>query len=601
MLSLSKHPLLGIAVAIAIVVAAPLVVSNGFMLFLIEQAFIMIAAALSLNLLVGYCGLISLGHSALFALGAYVLAISEVKFGLPFVVGLIAAGILGGVVGFILGFPSLRLGRYTIAMVTLGYALVAVKLPLAFPDLTGGGGGLHGIVGPIVGGVPLSGVGYAWCLGAFTVLTYVVLRNIIHSPYGRAMIAGEDSAPGAASLGVSISGSKLTAFVISSSFAALAGALFVVVLRTIDQGTFGLDYSVQLILMVLLGGAGTLIGPVYGTLILLAIPFLIDRLGGAPGSVTLLIYSVIVMLVVVFAPHGVVGLVDAARRKLGPRAPEIDERLEAPVPSGQFAEIAPFNGPLLDVRDLSHVIGGLRAVDGVSLAVEAGTIHGLIGPNGAGKTTFVNCLTGFARPTGGTIEVGGRAADVRDPARGPAVGIVRTFQHPETFNRLTCLENILVALDRRTRRSIFAYMLRLPSAVRTERATRASALAFLRTVGLGKYVDVRGAQLPPGLRQILSLARSIAAGPKVLLLDEPAGGLTGEELPVLEATLQAARSHGLGILLIDHNADFVLRICDTITVVDYGKVIAVGRPEAIRNDPKVIAAYLGTAAVEAAP
>lgn len=589
----SRASLAGFLTAVALVAIAPLVVTNGFMLFLLEQAFVMIAAALSLNLLVGYCGLISVGHSALFALGAYTLAIGEVKFGLPFWAGLALAAPFGGIVGFVLGFPSLRLGRYSVAMITLGYALVAVKLPQAWPGLTGGGVGLHGITGPF------GGVAYAWLLGAFTVVTWVLLRNLVRSPYGRAMIAGEDSAPAAASLGISINASKLIAFVISSAFAATAGALFVVVLRTMDMDTFGLDLSVQLILMVLLGGVGTLNGPIFGTLILLAIPVLIDRFGGAPGGVTMLIYSTVVIVVVIFAPHGIAGVVDTLRRKFTPPPPAIDERLEPPVPLARLGTAPAGTGPLLEVRDLAFVVGGLRAVDGVSLAVEAGTVHGLIGPNGAGKTTLVNCLTGFARRTGGSVLVAGKVLDPRDPAKLPAVGVVRTFQHPETFQRLTCLENVLVALDRRTRRSIFSYLFRLPDARRAERKARALALDVLRAVGLGQYADAPGRQLAPGLRQILSLARALAAAPAVLLLDEPAGGLSDDALPVLEATIRGAREGGVAVLLIDHNADFVLRVCDTITVVDYGKVIAAGAPARIRSDPAVIAAYLGSPLIEA--
>ena len=591
----------GLAAAVILAVVIPLAAPDGYALFLAEQAFVLIAATLSLNLLVGYCGLISLGHSAFFALGAYALAICEVKAGLPFTAGVFAAAVLGAGVGLLLGFPALRLGRYTLAMITLGYALVSIKLPLAWPALTGGGEGLHGVHGPMIGGAMIPARFYAVGLGLFALATWIVLRNLIRSPYGRAMIAGEDSPPAAASLGIAINASKLTAFVISSAIVAVAGALFVAVLRTIDQDTFGLDLSVQLLLMVMLGGAGTLLGPVFGTLILLAIPVVIDRLGGVPGSVTLLIYSVIVILVVTFAPHGISGLAAGLRRRLQRTAvAEIGEALEPPQPLTQTRMPATADGCVLDVRDLTYVIGGLRAVDGVSLRIEAGTVHGLIGPNGAGKTSFINCLTGFAEPSSGSVTVCGMTLVSRDPAARLSLGMVRTFQHPETFSRLTCLENVLVPLDRRHRRTLFEYVLGLPTARAAERRARAEANGVLRAVGLVQYAARPSGQLPPGLRQILSLARAIATSPAVLLLDEPAGGLNESELVVLEAVLQQARERGAGVLLIDHNAEFVLRMCDTITVVDYGKVIASGEPARIRTDARVIAAYLGEPLAETA-
>ncbi len=589
----------GLAGAVLLAIVVPLAAPDGYALFLAEQAFILIAAALSLNLIVGYCGLISLGHSAFFALGAYALAICEVKAGLPFSAGVLVAALLGAGVGLILGFPSLRLGRYTLAMITLGYALVSIKLPLAWPALTGGGEGLHGVHGPLFGGVPIPGRLYAVELGLFAVAAGFVLRNLVRSPYGRAMIAGQDSPPAAASLGVAINASKLTAFVVSSTIVAVAGALFVGVLRTIDQDTFGLDLSVQLLLMVMLGGAGTLSGPIFGTLVLLAIPVAIDRLGGVPGSVTLLLYSAIVIAVVTFAPHGLAGLIGGLRR--GSRTAATEEALETPVAPAPARAPLPPGTCVLDVRDLSYVIGGLRAVDGVSLRIDAGSVHGLIGPNGAGKTSFINCLTGFAEPTSGSVSVCGSVLASRDPASRPAHGIVRTFQHPETFSRLTCLENVLVPLDRRHRRSLVEYLLGWPTARVAERRVRAEATEVLRAVGLGQYAERPSGQLPPGLRQVLSLARAIATSPSVVLLDEPAGGLNEAELVVLEAVLKTARERGAGVLLIDHNAEFVLRVCDTITVVDYGKVIAAGEPARIRVDPRVIAAYLGEPLAEAVP
>ena len=251
---------------------------------------------------------------------------------------------------------------------------------------------------------------------------------------------------------------------------------------------------------------------------------------------------------------------------------------------------------LLAVRDLTLAFGGLRALDGVSLSVEEGGVAGLIGPNGAGKTSLLNCISRFYQPQSGAITFAGGDL-LRQPAHALAgLGLARTFQQMELFGAMTVLENVLVGAHTRQRPSVLGQALRLPSARHAEGRLRREALALLDVVGLSRLAERRVDALPLGLRKRVGLARALAAQPRLLLLDEPAGGLNSTEKRELMTLLRALHGDlGLTMLLIEHDMDLVMGLCDAITVLDFGKRIAAGPPAQIQRDPAVIAAYLGVA------
>ncbi len=251
---------------------------------------------------------------------------------------------------------------------------------------------------------------------------------------------------------------------------------------------------------------------------------------------------------------------------------------------------------LLTVHDITLSFGGIRALDAVSLEVAGGAIGGLIGPNGAGKTSLLNCICRFYHPQSGTIRLGG--ADVlRRPASGlAALGIARTFQHMELFGPMTVLENVLVGAHTRGRAGMVAEALALPGARRAERRQRDDMRTLLDLVGLGQWADTAAKSLPLGLQKRVGVARALASRPKLLLLDEPAGGLNGTEKRELATLLRTLRAElGLTLLLIEHDMDMVMSLCDSITVLDFGRRIAAGSPAEVRRDSTVISAYLGVA------
>jgi branched-chain amino acid transport system permease protein len=252
------------------------------------------------------------------------------------------------------------------------------------------------------------------------------------------------------------------------------------------------------------------------------------------------------------------------------------------------------DGPLLAATGLKRRMGGVQAVDGVDLAVRPGQVHALIGPNGSGKTTTLNLLSGYVEPDEGAFTLLGKPVRALSHRRA-RTGLGRTFQTPLLFEGMTCLENVLVALDQHRSVSALSYLLRLPAARREEKAAYERAQEILAAVGL-RDPDRRADVLPPGERRLLEMARLVAARPTVVLLDEPAAGLTHAEIEHLEAMVRAMAAAGLAVVIVEHHVDLVLRLADVVTVLDFGRVIAHGDPDTVRTDPRVVAAYLGTTA-----
>jgi branched-chain amino acid transport system permease protein len=258
-----------------------------------------------------------------------------------------------------------------------------------------------------------------------------------------------------------------------------------------------------------------------------------------------------------------------------------------------IVRISDADGPLLEAVGIGKSIGGVRPLNEVDLAVRPGTVHALIGPNGAGKTTFLNAMSGYLRVDQGQVRVFGREVSNDSTRIRARAGLARTFQTPFVFPGMSCLENVMVALDRHRQSALGSYVVRLPSARREERASYWRALDLLTAVGLEDRAHDAAGDLPPGERRLLEIARAVAINPKLVLMDEPAAGLTSGEIEELSEVIRSFRYAGVGVLLVEHHVDMVMRLADEVTVIDFGEVIAHGPPDIIRNDPVVIAAYLG--------
>jgi branched-chain amino acid transport system permease protein len=567
---------------------------NRFEIFNTELLFIYLIAAIGLNLL-KQAGLLSLGVSALFAIGAYCVAIGTATLGWSFWLAIVVAILLSVVVGYVLGFPAIRLGLFTFAMVTVGYAFVTESLAQEWRGITGGGDGIHGVRYPEPFGELES---YYWLVVIVLVISYVLAHNLLRSPFGRESIAIAQNPVAAQSLGVDDYRVKLRTFAISSVFAAVAGALYAPLLGFVAPDSAAVHLAILLVLMVLIGGAGTVAGPIIGTLLLFRIPIEIERVTNRPGAWSLLVYGVVLILSVHFVPRGLMSgwwwfrarLPESVRRRIDPKPLVASGELMladmvTAVPVGEEA--------VLEASDILKTYTGVRAVDGLGLQVRPGMVHALIGPNGSGKTTFLNLLSGYITPEEGAIHLFGEDVTNARAHKRARAGIGRTFQTPFVFEGVTCLENVLVALDRHRQRPLTGYAIREPGARREEREQCQRAVDLLTAVGLGPRIEVAAAQLTPGERRLLELARVLALNPNVVLLDEPAAGLSAEEIGHLEEALRTMRDAGIGLLLVEHHVDFVMRLADVVTVIDYGKQIAHGNPAEVRNDPAVISAYLG--------
>lgn len=601
------------------------IASNRFEVFNTNLLLIYIVAVLGLNILV-HSGLVSIGHSAIFAFGAYFLGITTVTYEWSFLVAFVSAVIASAVLGILLGLPGTRLGLFTLAMVTLGYAVSAQKLALEWRDLTGGGTGFHGLGLP--GGFD-SPEEYYWLLVGVVIVAYVATHNLLRSSFGRGSLAVATSEVAAQSLGIHPNFVKIRSFAVSAAFAGAAGALYGPLVGFVAPESFSVELAILFLLMVLFGGTGTLAGPIIGAVILFRIPLEAERVSSQPGDFALIVYGLALLLLVWVSPGGVLEAVKRvrtrvqralSRRRSDERVGDGGEEPAEPDGSRGRAELLPpgfvesvdrggtaagatgerIEEPVFTARDVSVQLGGLQILDGLELQVEAGQVHALIGPNGSGKTTFLNVASGFLIPDAGDVEIAGEpilslAAHARVER-----GLARTFQTPEILGSMTCTENVLTALDRTRSTGPWRELARFPSARREERSLYGRAEEIVEAVGLGERTQEPAQNLPPGERRLLELARVIALKPRLIMMDEPAAGLTGREVDRLAEMIDALRDAGIATLLVEHHVEMVLRLADVVTVIDYGRVIAHGTPDEVRHDPRVQRAYLGQAGDEVA-
>ncbi len=594
-------PLLQLIIAVAVIAILPGAVNDTFYLFSLTLGVIYLTAVIGLDFTV-YAGAVSMGTAAFMLLGAYSVAIAQVHGGLNAVLGMLIAIVVCAAVGAVTSIPALRLGAFAIAVVTLMYADVFSAVALHFKSLTGGGDGINANAANVA-------LSRMWLYSALIALVaYILHRNLLRGPFGRALMIMRRGEAVASSLTVPSGRYKVVSFTIYAAFAGLAGGLYQQLNGPIATDTFGIDTSITLLLMVVLGGVGSVTGAFLGTLVLTIIPMVLNQAASSGGGTRDLLYGVILLVVVLIVPKGLAGIPGDPRvRRLVARftpsreasvnaAPAVEDTGAHPVDteglSALLAEGRGSQGGRLEVEDVHRTIGGLRILRGITMTVESGHIAGLIGPNGSGKTTLLNSINGLTPVERGHVRLAGETID--GPARLRAkAGVGRTFQTALLAEESSVLDNLMLGLDAHRKVPHVCYALRLPNAIREAREHRIEAVRWAQALGLGDQLNEDASALTPRARRLLEVGRALATRPRILLLDEPVAGLTGSEIDELVEIIKLVRTAGISTILVEHHAELVMSLCDRVTVLDAGEVIASGEPATVSRDPKVIAAYLG--------
>jgi branched-chain amino acid transport system ATP-binding protein/branched-chain amino acid transport system permease protein len=570
--------LVGAAVLAALL--APWLAADQYVLHVLIMWGIYAVLTIGLNVINGFAGQLSIGQGAFYGLGAYSAAILTVTAGWSFWLATPAATALAAAIGMLVSLPVLRVRGIYLGMATFGFAEIVHVVLRSWESLTKGVLGIAGILPPIAFGVDFGSQDRYYYLILAAVLAGALLSHRIYqSPVGHALLAIREDELAASLLGIDTTVHKVAAFGIAAGLAGLAGSLFAHYLTYISPENFTSVESILIVTMLIVGGRGNTLGAVVGAGLLVALPEALRVV----NVFRLLIYGLLLVGAAVFRPDGLVGRVGLRRRRAAPVA----EPLPGPPPArGQAA--------LLGVEGLEVRFGGLVAVDGVSFAVKAGEVYGVIGPNGAGKTTLFNAISGVAPVTRGRLRVAGEDLTTLAPHRRARAGIARTFQNVRAFAGMRVWETVEVGFHARLRRSGLAHLFATPSARREAGAVRSAADGLLGLVGLADLGDQLARNLPYGHQRRLEIARALATGPRLLLLDEPAAGMNESECEELVALIRRIRDQGVTILLVEHHMQVVMAVCDRILVLNFGRAIAEGPPDAIREDPAVNAAYLGT-------
>jgi ABC-type branched-subunit amino acid transport system ATPase component/ABC-type branched-subunit amino acid transport system permease subunit len=579
-----------LVLAIAFLLVAPLWVAE-FTITLLNYIGIYALVALGVVLLTGVGGLTSFGQAAFVGIGAYATAWLTTAHGASPWLGLLFALALTGIVAALLGAVTLRLGGHFLPLGTIAWGL-SIYFLFGNLETLGRNNGISGVPPITIGPLslePNSAIYYL--IWGMLAVACVVIANLLNSREGRAVRSLRGGVVMVESLGISVFRIRLIIFVIAAVLAGLSGWLYAHMSRYVSPAPFDLRMGIQYLFMAILGGSGQILGAVVGaalvTLLQNALQDVLPHFAANGQQLEVIVFAIIYVLALQFARRGVMPLV---LRYLPGRTKPVIAAAE-PLPRRAMPQRGT---PLLTVERLLKRFGGLEAVSRVGFKVEAGEIVGLIGPNGAGKSTVFNLITGALKSDDGHISFLGEDITRAGQRRIAEAGIARTFQHVKLRPTMSLIDNVLLGTYVRTRAGFLQGALRLDRG--EEARARSEALVQLKRVGLGDRPYDQAGNLPLGRQRILEVARALAADPALIILDEPAAGLSRPEKLALADLLRGLRTEGVTVLLVEHDVEFVMGLVDRIVVMDFGSKLVEGSPAMVRADPRVQEAYLGSVA-----
>ena len=569
----SLYAMLGFVLAYALAAA---LVRNSYYQLMLTLVLVWACFGLAWNVLSGYTGLVSFGHAAFFGLGAYTTALGQAHFGwTPYVLIPIAA-VLGGISGLAIGLPTFRLRGHYFALAMLAYPLALLYV---FEWL-----GYQEVSLPMMRENPVAYMQftdnrvYTFIALGMLLAAMLLTRWVERNRFGMALLSIKQNEAAAEAAGINTYAWKLKAITLSGAIAGAVGAFYAVVLLVVTPvSVFGMLVSAQALVVTMFGGVGTVWGAVIGSAILIPVAEILhSELGSKLPGIQGVIYGAAVVTIILVAPEGLYWKVRDKLTRGKPAAAPVSVA-ETPLPvSAERRAVS--EQTILEVRGLSKNFGGLKAVDDVSFRVRQGMILGIIGPNGAGKTTAFNLLNGFIAPSAGDVLLDGRSILGLQPHQVCELGVGRTFQIMRPFMRMSVAENVVVG----------AYV----RAASDAQARRLAAEAIER-VGLSAVAQRVASQLTSKELRLMELARALAGQPRLLLLDETLAGLGQAEAEEVLAVLRGLAADDKTIVIIEHTMHLMVRLVDRFLVLDHGRVLAEGGPDAIIKNASVIEAYLG--------
>ena len=581
------------ALGAVLLLAYPLINDDAYYQNMVILSLVFAVGASGLNIITGFAGYVSLGQGAFIGLGGYTIGVLATRFPdtnpwlwVP------VAGVTAAAVALVLGFVSLRSRGPSFVIITVAFLFLVQVIAVTWVSLTNGTAGLT---------LPLPtwdrefiNWPFYYALVGILALQLLMTWWIRRTKLGMGLIAIREDETKAATIGIALPTEKIIAFVASTIFVGMAGAVYGYYLTFIDpRGMFSILISVQVVLSLLIGGKATLWGPVVGAFLIEPLNEIANNQWGG-GNARLFLFGGLLVLTVIFLPKGLLPAIESflEHRRTRGKAGLVGQRIGT---GGSLASITDRvqvvdrsqlpDRPLLEVRGLTKHFGGLKAVDDCSFTVPEGSITGLIGPNGSGKTTVFNLLTDTIRADSGEIVFDGQRLDGKPPWKRAHAGLGRTFQITRLFGEMTVLENV-VAVQR-------SFSVGQLGRIAVSGKEAAAAEELLEYVGMRAFRDQKAHALSYGQQKMVELAQILMLDPKLVLLDEPAGGINPVLIERMGEMIRELNSYGKTFLIVEHNMPFVLGLCDPIHVLARGRTMASGTPEQIQHDPAVIDAYLG--------